>query len=116
MRIAVCLDLVSGSKQIKVNRYVKTSIYISHYLHNLMKFSLHNLLDFELNDVISKLGPTDSYDFSLIWCELSNFHQNENISCLESRVFGYFDSIVSSKCMQLTDNICKAVVDETTSL
>ena len=62
MRIVVCLDLVSGSKQIKVNRYVKKSIYISHYLHNLMKFSLHNLLDFELKHVISKLGPTDSYD------------------------------------------------------
>ena len=62
MRIVVCLDLVSGSKQIKVHRYVKKSIYISHYLHNLMKFSLHNLLDFGFNDVISKLGPTDSYD------------------------------------------------------
>ena len=73
--IAAYLELVSGSKQIKVNRYVKKSIYISHYLHNLMKFSLHNLLDFKLNDVISKLGPMDSYDFSWIQCEPSNFQQ-----------------------------------------
>ena len=78
--------------------------------------------NFETSDRLGLVGPRilrsvdPAYDLSLIRCEPSNFHQNENISCQESRVFGYVNSIVSSKCLQLTDNICKAVVDETTSL